>query len=113
MTSSDPLASFPPEIKALHQLWLASQDFAALDSVVLAIIAFHRPKRASIANPSNLPDSCRLVGDLDYDSLALAEVVFFIEDLYQVSIPNEDLLKLLTIGDLRGYVRTKITVSAA
>lgn len=113
MSSPDPLASFPPDIQAAHRRWLASRDLAALDSVVLAVVAFHRPKRASLANPSNLPDSCRLVADLGYDSLALAEVVFFIEDLYGVNIPNEDLLTLRTVADLRGYVRTRITVAAS
>lgn len=86
---------------------------AALDVVVLAIVAYHRPNRSMIKDPDNLPDSYQLIADLGYDSLALAEVVFFIEDLYRVSISNEELLGLRTVADLRGYVRTKITAQPA
>ena len=113
MSSSDPLASFPTHVKDAHHRWLSAHDVAALDTVVLAVVAYHRPNRSQIENPDHLPDSHQLIADLGYDSLALAEVVFFIEDLYRVSISNEDLLGLCTVADLRGYVRTKITEQPA
>lgn len=113
MSSSDPLASFSIPVKDAHQRWLSTHDVAALDTVVLAVVAYHRPNRSQIENPDHLPDSHQLIADLGYDSLALAEVVFFIEDLYHVSISNEDLLGLRTVADLRGYVRTKITEQPA
>ncbi|MBC8039927.1 MAG: acyl carrier protein [Opitutaceae bacterium] len=113
MSSSDPLASFPSPIKDAHQRWLSNRDINDLDTVVLAIVAYHRPNRSMIKDPDHLPDSYQLIADMGYDSLALAEVVFFIEDLYRVSISNEDLLGLRTIADLRGYVRTKITAQSA
>ena len=113
MSPSNPLASFPSKIRDAHQNWVAQRDFASLDTVVLAIVAFHRPNRSSVANPDDLPDSAQLIADLGYDSLALAEIVFFVEELYQISIANEDLLKLQTIGDLRSYVHAKVTAPAA
>jgi acyl carrier protein len=113
MSQSNPLASFPSKIRDAHQNWVAQRDFASLDTVVLAIVAFHRPNRSSVANPDDLPDSAQLIADLGYDSLALAEIVFFVEELYQISIANEDLLKLQTIGDLRTYVHAKVTAPAA
>ncbi len=111
MSSSDPLASFPPAIREAHARWLDTRDLTALDTVVLAIVAYHRPKRATgddISAPQ-LPESARLIEDLGYDSLSLAEVVFFVEDLYQVGISNADLKTIATIGDLRTYVRRRIT----
>lgn len=110
MSSSDPLASFPPSIREAHSRWRASGDRAALDTVVLAIIAYHRPKRAAGEDLAavQLPESTRLIEDLGYDSLALAEVVFFVEDLYQVGISNADLKTIATISDLRGYVRRRV-----
>ena len=113
MSPSNPLASFPSKIRDAHQLWLTQRDLAALDTVVLAIVAFHRPNRSSVANPDDLPDSAQLIADLGYDSLSLAEIVFFVEDLYKISIANADLLTLLTIGDLRTYVRAKVTAQPA
>jgi len=113
MSSINPLASFPNEIRAAHQNWLSQRDIASLDTVVLAIVAFHRPNRTNLANPGDLPDSAQLIADLGFDSLALAEIVFFVEDLYRISIANADLITLHTIGDLRTYVRAKVTAPAA
>lgn len=108
MSSPDPLASFPPAVREAHARWLAARDPAALDSVVLAIVAHHRPGPARPAEPAALADSDRLVADLGFDSLALAEIVFFIEDLYRVTISNADLATLVTVADLRAYVRARI-----
>lgn len=108
MSSSSPLASFPPATREAHARWLDQRDLAALDAVVLAIVAFHRPRREAGSTPEDLPDSARLIADLGYDSLALAEIVFFVEDLYRVTISNEDLKTIATIADLRAYVRAKV-----
>ena len=109
MSSPSPLASFPPDVQEAHARWLAQRDPAALDAVVLAIVAFHRPRREpGTATATSLPDSAQLIADLGYDSLALAEIVFFVEDLYQVTISNEDLKTLDTVASLRAYVRTKV-----
>lgn len=110
MSSPSPLAAFPEPVRAAHERWLSERDPAALDAVVLAIVAYHRPRKDdSPAAPADTPpDSASLVADLGYDSLALAEVVFFVEDLYRVTISNEDLKTIVTIADLRAYVRAKL-----
>ena len=108
MTPASPLAAFPPAIQTAHARWLDQRDPAALDAVVLSIVAFHRPHRETITRPDELPDSARLIADLGYDSLSLAEVVFFIEDLYRVTMSNADLETIRTIADLRAYVRAKV-----
>jgi acyl carrier protein len=109
MISSDPLAAFSPSVREAHARWLAARDLDALDVVVLAIVAFHRGRRAIFDPAAPLPDSARLIADLGYDSLALAEVVFFVEDLYRVTISNHDLHGIRTVADLRAYVRAKVS----
>lgn len=109
MTPADPLATFPPAVREAHARWLGQHDPAALDTVVLAIVAYHRPNRSRLANPDDLPENAQLIADLGYDSLALAEIVFFVEDLFKVSISNEDLKNILTVADLRAYVRAKVS----
>lgn len=110
MSSSQPLASFPPEVRDAHARWLAERDPAALDVVVLAIVAHHRTSRAR--SPEAMPETARLIEDLGYDSLTLAEIVFFIEDVFQVTISTEDLRKIATIADLRAYIRAKVAAPA-
>jgi acyl carrier protein len=111
MSSPDPFATFPSFVREAHARWLSAHDLAALDTVVLAIVGFHRSRRGPLDLTSRPPDSARLVADLGYDSLALAEVVFFIEDIYRVSISNHDLRLIHTVADLRAYVRTKVGTS--
>jgi acyl carrier protein len=111
MSASDPLASFPPAVREAHARWLDARDLDALDAVVLAIVVFHQPSQTRATSPTPPPDSAHLIQDLGYDSLALAEVVFFFEDLYQVTISNDDLRTLLTVADLRAYVRAKVSAA--
>jgi acyl carrier protein len=110
MSSGHPLASFPPEVRAAHARWIVDRDLVALDIVVLAIVAHHRNSRSP--SPEAMPETARLIEDLGYDSLTLAEIVFFIEDVFLVSISTEDLRQIATIADLRAYVRTKVVARA-
>ena len=111
MTPADPLATFPSVVREAHARWLASRDLVALDTVILGIVAHHRPHRERLANPAELPDTAQLITDLGFDSLALAEIVFFVEDLFTVSITNEDLKTILSVADLRAYVRAKVATA--
>lgn len=108
-----PLAKFPASIRAAHERFLATKDAADLDIVVLAIVLDHQPGHAKGSGEIMAPDTARLMADLGFDSLALAEIVFFIEDLYKVTITNEELMKIATVGELRAFVRSKIADTGA
>lgn len=97
-----PLARFPQSVRDANERFLATGDLADLDTVVLAVVQRFQPAA------TELPDSARMVGDLGFDSLALAEIVFFLEDLYDVSVSNEELMGLTTIGELRAFIHVKI-----
>lgn len=49
----------------------------------------------------------KLIDDVGIDSLTLTEIVIMIEDCLDISIPNEDLLKLDTLGSLNEYLRER------
>lgn len=108
MNPASPLASFPSAIRDAHARWQTDHRAEDLASVVIAIVAYHRPNRSQVADPHDMPDTARLIEELGFDSLALAEIVFFVEDLYKVSISNDDIRRIATVGDLRAFVLEKV-----
>jgi acyl carrier protein len=109
---SGPLDKFPSSVRDAHARFLATGDIDALDTVVLAIVRDHQPAEARATTSATPPDTALLIGDLGFDSLALAEIVFFIEELYQVSVSNEELMRITTVGELRAFIRAKVAASA-
>jgi 3-hydroxyacyl-[acyl-carrier-protein] dehydratase len=49
-------------------------------------------------------DHLRLMEDLGVDSLTMVEIVMLVEEILHVTIKNEDLRDLRTIGDIKAYV---------
>jgi acyl carrier protein len=87
-------------------------DVAALDPVILAILADFIP-RAPARPLADLPGDTRLMVDLGFDSLAITEVVFFTEDLFGINIANEEIIQVRTLDDLRSFVLRKVAGRAA
>lgn len=106
--NAETLSSFPAEIREAHARWQTDHNVEALDRVILAVVAFHLPSRIQNEPLAEFADGDRLMEDLGYDSLAIAEVIFFFEDLYAVTISTQDLSEISTIAQLKAFVRTKV-----
>jgi acyl carrier protein len=50
--------------------------------------------------------------DLGLDSLAMLEMVFEVEEAFNLEIPDEDLTKITTVGDVAAYVETRLAGDA-
>jgi acyl carrier protein len=97
------LRHFPEDVRVAYVRLRESGDPVAADTLVLAIVAEHMP------HPQDeLADSAALIDDLGFDSVAIAEMVFFIEDLLQVNVTNAEIVGVRTVGELRAFVRTKL-----
>jgi 3-hydroxyacyl-[acyl-carrier-protein] dehydratase len=98
------LQRFPLEVRDAFRLFRSTGDIAALHLVVLAVVRDYMPRSGGVV----LTEEMRLIEDLGYDSLAVAETVFFLEDLLQVRIGNKELMEVRTVGDLRSFVTRKV-----
>lgn len=89
----------------------SEKDAAALDALICAILQDYRPRKSgpSIADQ---PGSTRLIEDLGFDSLSITEVVFVTEDMLNITIANEELVRIRTLDDLRGFIRQKVAATA-
>jgi acyl carrier protein len=101
------LGHFPPDVRAAFLRFGATADPADADAVIRAVVCDHIPGKALRASLP-LRDEAALAADLGFDSMATTEMVFFIEDLFKVSISNAEIVQVRTVGDLRAYVRTKL-----
>ena len=101
------LAKFPSEVKEAYRRYIEQGDAESVQTIVIAALADFMPKQDKTA-PVIPADHQRLIEDLGYDSLAVAETVFFLEDLFDVKIGNRDLLELETVGELRSFVVAKL-----
>jgi acyl carrier protein len=53
-----------------------------------------------------LSDALR--NDLGLDSMATIELVYQIEDAFELQIPDQDLAKLITVGNVTAYIEGKV-----
>lgn len=105
------LRHLPADARAAFRRFQAGGQAADLDVVVFAILEDFLPKKSGrpiAGRPGDTP----LMDGLGFDSLAITEIVFFAEDLFGISIANEEILKVRTIDDLRLFIRHKVEVRA-
>lgn len=107
---ADCVRHLPADARAAFERFQADGDAAALDPVLIAILGDYIPK--SPARPlSEMPGDTRLIDDLGFDSLAITEVVFFTEELFRITISNEEIVQVRTLDDLRSFIRGKVAAS--
>lgn len=70
----------------------------------------HRDVRSKLQSD---PDRLRLVEDLSIDSLTLLEIVFLAEEVLRLTVDNEELRPLHTVGDIKAFIALKLRRSDA
>ena len=84
----------------------SEKDVSQIEKIVLGIIDRHlEPEQREILAKSD--DSLRMYEDLGMDSLTMLEIVMMIEQTLKVSIDNEELRDLRTLGDVKAYLDAK------
>ena len=82
-------------------------DASYLSSIVLGIIErFVEPEHHSRLREAD--EDLRVIEDLGLDSLTMMEVVILVEEVLNVSIANDELRNLRTVGDIRIFIDHKV-----
>jgi len=103
----DLLRGFPPETVAACVEFHAKADGEVFERAVCGVIEHHL--RSAPATPvAMLPGTTRLVDDLGLDSLTIVEMTFLFEDLFNLKLPHEELVKIATLDELRSLLRTQL-----
>lgn len=105
------LARFPLEVHDAYQRFCATGDESAIHTMVRAALLDFLPRHDGALRARALSDESRLLDDLGYDSLAIAELVFFFEDLFKVTITTDEIRPVRTVGDLRAFVARKLAAN--
>jgi acyl carrier protein len=61
-------------------------------------------KEVADVDPADVTDEKAFVDDLDVDSLSMVEVAMAAEEQFGVTIPDDELPKLKTVGDAVNYI---------
>jgi acyl carrier protein len=63
-------------------------------------------------DPARIQEDTRFKEDLEADSLDLVELVMELEDSYGIRIPDEEAVKILTVGQAADYVSAHVPEKA-
>jgi len=102
----DLLKRCPPGTYEAALAFRKDKDAGQVETIVLGIIDRHlEPEQREILAKAD--DTMRMYEDLGMDSLTMLEIVMLVEQTLQVSIDNEELRDLRTIGDVKSYLEAK------
>lgn len=103
----DRIRHLPEAAQAAFRKFRAEGDVTTLDPLLFAILENYAPRKS--ARPlAEVPGTTLLMDDLGFDSLAITEIVFFTEELFEITIANEELIRVRTLDDLRGFIQRKV-----
>jgi len=102
--NDDAFLDLPEGIQNLLRRYKESGGSAELDAVVFAVLK----DLGADVSPESVTDETNFVEDLGLDSLAIAEFVFFFEDVFKIKITNESLNSMKTLGELKRFLRSEL-----
>ena len=102
----DLLKRCPPGTYEAAVAFRKNKDANYVEKIVMGIIDRHlEPDQREIL--ANSDDMLRMYEDLGMDSLTMLEIVMLVEQTLEVSIDNEELRDLRTVGDVKAYLHAK------
>jgi len=106
----DTLKRCSPSTREAACAFRRTKSLDYLPAIVHGLIE-HYVEREARTKLNRADDGLRLVEDLAIDSLTMLEIVFLAEDVLQISIDNEDLRPVRTVGDVKTFIASKLATN--
>jgi len=103
----DSLKRCSPAVIEAAVRFRATKDAELVPTIVLGIIERYLEAGAA-ERLRHADDDVRVIEDLGLDSLTLMEAVILIEEVVQISINNDELRSLRTVGDIKVFIDHKV-----
>lgn len=102
---SDAFQDLPNELQEALRRFVVSRSDEDLDAVVSLVLS----DLGADLEEGGLQDDANFIEDLGLDSLAIAEFVFFFEDIFKIKISNETLAEMRTLGALKAFLKAEMS----
>ncbi|PTY00841.1 hypothetical protein DB346_14625 [Verrucomicrobia bacterium LW23] len=106
----DKVNGFPEGSREALQEYLETGKREALDRLVVHAIRHYLPSTSQYKTDHSLaitPDM-QIVADVGMDSLSMMELVFFMEDVFDVQIEATEMQEIKTIGQLMDFADNRL-----
>lgn len=87
-------------------------DEGDLDIVIRGVLARDLPDERTAALP-DAGDDARLIEDIGMDSFGMIEVVMTAEEVLGITISNEEMKRIATLGELKDFLRAKLAAKSS
>lgn len=102
--NDDAFQDLPEGLQNTLRQYGETQENEELDAVIFAVLK----DLGADLRPESVTDETNFVEDAGLDSLAIAEFVFFFEDIFKIKITNESLAKMKTLGELKDFLENEL-----
>ena len=110
-TLKETMRRCPPEAVEAAIAYQKTHDARYVPVVVMGIIErFVEPDYRAKIREAN--EDVRLSEDLGIDSLIMVEIIIMIEEALGITINNEEIRNVRTIGDLKAYLGAKLNLKS-
>jgi acyl carrier protein len=109
------LADYPPAIGQAAAVFAKSKTKENFLTTLHALLRFHQLKSAegpAPLDPATAPKETALLDGLGLDSLGFAELSFLLDDLWGITIENEEFSTLVTLQDLESFLITRLGITS-
>lgn len=101
---SDAFHDLPASLQRALRQYAETTTDEDLDAVIFAVLN----DLGGEIDAASLGPETNFIEDVGLDSLAIAEFVFFFEDVFRVKISNDSLAEMRTLGALKEFLKSEM-----